>query len=337
LRAAATGHAEIGERLGAPAQLDGRASPLSPPPGALRSIRLYLPSIHRYPVGLYDRCRSAVAAHLGRPASDVLVTSGVDEALDLFLALGSSVRVCRPGFDAYTHRARVWGKRIVFETLCADWSLPATTAASAGADLAVVASPHNPSGTAYAPARLGELASEVGYLLCDETYVEFSREPSVLCARLANALVFRSFSKSFGLAGLRLGCLVGPAPLIAQLESRKQFYSVDTIALAGVLGALDDAPQLRYAIRAVVERREWLYRRLSAVDGIRAWPSQATFLLVAADGAARAQRLREAFTAARLSVHDCAGFGLDDHFRIAVGTPAENRRVVSAVRASSRR
>jgi histidinol-phosphate aminotransferase len=334
LRAVEAAAAGTPGRFAARAVLDGHVSPLEPPPGALRSIRRYLPTVHRYPVGLYERCREAVAAYLGRPPSDVLVTSGVDEALDLFLALGNSVRVWRPSFDAYVARAAVWGKRIVFETLGDDWRLP--RAASASAELAVVASPHNPSGAAYGAARLGEIASEVAYLLCDETYVDFSGEPSVLGTRLPNVLAFRSFSKSFGLAGLRLGCLVGPAPVIARLAARKQFFSVDTVALAGILGALGDAAHLRYAVRGVVERREWLYRRLAAVPGMRVWPSQAAFLLLSAGSAERGARLRAAFDAARISVHDCTGFDLPGHVRIAVGTAAENRRVVSVVRACSR-
>lgn len=316
-----------------PALLDRNESPLGPPPAALRFIRQALQELHRYPVGLYDQCRQAVARHFGRDAAEVLVTTGVDEALDLFYSLGEAVLLFKPGYTAFEQRAAVCAKTIEWVSLDENWAMPPAGTWVTSRDLAVMASPHNPSGTVYPRERLRDLAGDFRYFLADETYIDFSSEPSLLSSSVAPTLVlFRSFSKAFGLAGLRIGCLIGERSLIHRMEARKQFYTVDTIALAGVLGVLTDPDYVQRVVTEVKQQREWLYGRLSRIPGLRCWPSQASFLLVSVGNENTAARLEGEFRDAQIVVRQDAGCDLKNHFRISVGTAPENHRVVDAVR-----
>jgi histidinol-phosphate aminotransferase len=316
-----------------PALLDRNESPLGPPPAALRFIRQSLKELHRYPAGLYDRCREEVAHYFGRRPDEVLVTTGVDEALDLFYALGDSVLLFRPGYSAFEDRAAAGAKTIEWVSLEHNWAMPPADEWVTSNDLAIVASPHNPSGAVYPRELLSALAGRFRYFLADETYIDFSSERSLLSAAVAsNLILFRSFSKAFGLAGLRVGCLIGDQSVIHRMESRKQFYTVDTIALAGVIGALTDLDYLRRAVTEVVHHREWLYARLSRIPGLRCWPSQASFLLVSVASEQAARRLEAEFRDSQIVVRQDAGCDLKNHFRISIGTATENRRVVEAVR-----
>ncbi len=296
-------------------------------------IRKRATTIHRYPAQSYEQCRLAVAKFLGRHPSQLLLTAGVDEALDLFYSLGRSVLLFYPGFRAFKDRAHVCGVSVVSRRLTLGWGLPKIESKGQLADLAVIASPHNPSGRIYPSEQLFRLQRYARYVFCDETYIDFSNAPSLLAAKLPNAiLVFRSFSKAFGLAGLRVGCLVGAQKLIKQMEARKAFCTVDTIALAGVMGALQDIRYLRRCVGSIVRERDWLYGQLARIPTLKTWTSAANFLLVTTSSQDRMRDITRALEKERISVRDCSGFGLPSYFRLSIGTRANNQRVLGVLR-----
>jgi histidinol-phosphate aminotransferase len=313
--------------------LNRNENPWGPPSSAVKLISQLAFTAHRYPADLHRVCTVAVARAMDLTADQVVLTTGIDEAIDLFLSLGSSLFVFWPGFSGYAERAAVAGVEVAQVSLLHGFCLPDMACRSRHIDLLIINSPHNPTGIAYDPKQIIRLAAECNYLLCDETYIEFSTKPSVLTSGWPeNAIVFRSFSKAYALAGLRVGCLVASRRLIARLESKKAFYTVDTISLAGVLGALEESDHLSLTVEAIRSERQKLFNGLLAIPRIRVWDSEANFLLFKGETERLTAQIGRDLEQSGVLVRDCGDFGLPHHWRVSVGTPNENEHFLQSMR-----
>jgi histidinol-phosphate/aromatic aminotransferase/cobyric acid decarboxylase-like protein len=320
-----------------PVLLDCNENPLGPSPAAVRLIREHLPSLHRYPRQVHELAVDAVARCYGVDPAQVLLTAGIDEATDLLLLEAGHGWCFVPGFNGYWQRADALGVPLERLELDGGWRPTVAPAALGGGGVVLLAQPANPTGNYYGERWLQAVCRRPVLVAIDETYVEFSWRGSFLPLLDShhNVVVFKSFSKLFGLAGLRLGALFGPEALIARLGRRSAFRSVDALSLHGVIGCLED----RRFLRDVVEHvRTWRPRYVAALQhrpGLLCEPreTEANFVLArCAPGVESAQLVA---SARRLGVHlrDCGPFGLPGWIRASVGSSGALAALDDALRA----
>ncbi len=267
-------------------RLDGNEGPL-PDPAVGAALAAADPALWRY----YPARRgleAEIADRFGLPPEAVLVTAGADDALERALravaAPGREVVLTTPTFEMLGRYARLAGA----EVLEVPWwqgpfPVDKVLARANGRTAAIaVVSPNNPTGAVATAADLQTLAAAVPHalLLVDHAYVEFAEEDLTAAAlALPNALVFRTLSKAWGCAGLRVGWVMGDPRVVGWLRTVGQPYSVAAPSLAAGAAALaaDDGPRRRF-VATVKEERERLAATLAGLDAIP-YPSQANFVL----------------------------------------------------------
>ncbi|HTA95160.1 MAG TPA: histidinol-phosphate transaminase, partial [Verrucomicrobiae bacterium] len=199
-----------------------------------------------------------------------------------------------------------------------------------------VANPNNPTGTAVSKRELLDFANQIPdnvLLVVDEAYIEFLDDPADFISEIRrgqkpNLLLMRTFSKIFGLAGLRLGYGIGHPELIAALEKVRQPFNINSIAQAGALAALDDADHMRRT-RDNNARGLKLYTETFQTLGLEFVPSAGNFVLVRVD---EGQKVFEALQKLGVIVRPMGGYQLPEWIRISVGTPEENERCLGALK-----
>ncbi|WP_456428384.1 histidinol-phosphate transaminase [Rhodocaloribacter sp.] len=301
---------------------------------------------NRYPTEQPDRLRAALADHLGHDPDGLLIGNGSNElTYTLGLAMvgpGTRVVLPRPMFSLYGTMARIFGGEVIGVPPRPDlrFDADALTAAVERAQpaLTVLASPNNPTGLAMSPDEIERVvAAAPGFVLVDEAYVEFNEEPSALrlLARHPNVLVLRTFSKAFGLAGLRVGYLMGRPPVIAELLKARLPFMVDRFAEIVAMTLLQ-RPEL---VRARIDELKASCRRLTAdlqaLDGVEVIPSQTNFVLFRTG---LEPRVVMAGLAARgVLVRDMSGYPeLPGYLRVNAGMPRENQAFVAALKETLR-
>jgi histidinol-phosphate aminotransferase len=281
-----------------------------------------------------------VAPHLALSADQVLLTNGVDEAIHLlceaYLEPADEVLVVTPTFSMYEIFAAATGAHVVRVQCGEDMRFPfekVAGAVTAATKLIAVASPNNPTGGAASRDELLAIAQQAPHaaLLVDEAYFEFHGQ-TVLSevGRQSNLFVARTFSKAYGLAGLRIGILAGPGTQMPMVRRVSSPYSVNTVALLALPAALDDREFVASYVAQVKAGRARLEHELSQV-GIRWWQSEANFVLMKIG-----KRHREFVVAMRqrgILVRDRSGDpGCDGCVRITLGTSKQTDRLLAALR-----
>jgi histidinol-phosphate aminotransferase len=295
-----------------------------------------------------------VAGFLGLDAAQVLLTNGVDEAIHLlcstYLEAGDEAIIVVPTFAMYSLFAKAEGAQVVEVRSDPDFVFP--TAAllakiSPRTRLIAVANPNNPTGAAASEEILFQIAEAAPHaaLLVDEAYFEFHGETLLSCpARPANIFVARTFSKAYGLAGLRIGVLVGEGTQMAMVRRVASPYNVNAVALAVLPEALQDTLYVEQYAASVRRNRKVLEQEFCAL-GLHYWPSHGNFVLVRIgtlhNTFVRSLRERGILVRDRDSDPGCEGcvrltVGSDDHTRAllaALRTVAEDLRLRREVRA----
>lgn len=313
------------------ARLHWNESPLGPPPRAVERIIAQAAEIHHYPVDLRAEATVALAEYLGVAVGEVLLTCGVDEATDLVLADAKRLWHVVPGFTGYLERARAG--RVAFREIRLDERLLPVTVHSEPqpGDTVIIAQPHNPTGNMF-PRAWPEAVLDTGAdLVIDETYADFAdTSPHFpdFPARPTHPrlLRFRSLSKSWGLAGLRIGVLVGPPERIAALATRQCFHSVDSVALHGLLGALEQPEWVAEHVQYVCAMREE-FRAMAEESPVfdAVLRTQTNFVLARCAASHPADRLCRELARRRVRLYDCAAVGMAGWVRISVGTGQDLR------------
>jgi histidinol-phosphate aminotransferase len=199
-----------------------------------------------------------------------------------------------------------------------------------------VANPNNPTGTVVSKQELMEFASQVPanvLLVIDEAYIEFLADAADFISEIrrgqkTNVLLMRTFSKIFGLAGLRLGYGIGNPELITALEKIRQPFNINSIAQAGALAALDDTEHMRRTRENNASGLK-LYVETFQNLGLEFVPSAANFILVRVG---EGQRVFEAMQKLGVITRPMGGYQLPEWIRISVGTPEENARCIGALK-----
>src|SRR5215469_13382788 len=281
-----------------------------------------------------------VAAHLGLPPEQVLLTNGVDEAIHLlceaYLERADDVIVVTPTFSMYEIFAEATGAKVVRVQCGEDLKFPfekALQSITPATRLIAVASPNNPTGGIATREQLLTIASAAPHaaVLVDEAYYEFHGK-TVLCDVVGQQSLFvaRTFSKAYGLAGLRIGILAGPGEQMPMVERVSSPYSVNTVALAALPVALEDGTYVASYVEQVKAGRQRLEQELTQA-GIPWWTSEANFVLMKIDDRHRefvaAMRQRGILVRDRSTDPGCHGC-----VRLTVGTPVQMDHCLEALR-----
>lgn len=305
--------------------LDANENPFGPPAGVS-------PGLNRYPDPRTPELRSALAAHLGVEPERLWIGNGSDEAIDLLVralaAPGDPVGAAAPSYGVYAARARAHGARPVPVPLDDDFDLDigAAVRALAGARLAFLCSPNNPTGNRLSAERIEALLDRwPGVVAVDEAYVEFASGPSLASragAGRPRLVVLRTFSKAWGLAGARVGWLVGHPELVDVLDRAGLPYPLSAPSASAARAALADVEGMRDRVRRIVAERERVRSGLESL-GLPVLPSEANFLTFRVNGP---RRVQEALASRHgVVVRDRSSLPrLEGCLRVSVGTPAEN-------------
>jgi histidinol-phosphate aminotransferase len=327
--------------LAAVIKLASNEGPFPPMPGVLEAIAATAAGMRLYPDAGCWALRDALAARHGVEASRVLVGNGVDSLIkqlcQTVLDPGDAVVMGWPSFLSWRQGALIQGAEVIAAPLGPDgaYDLDALLEAiTPRTKLVVVVSPNNPTGAAVARHDLADFLDRLpDHVLpaLDEAYFEYlppDGHDGVALAREGRPLVVaRTFSKVYGLAGLRVGWMVAPEALIRAMHSVRNAFDVNGLAQAAALASLAEADQhlpARLALNAT--ERERLVSGLNEL-GLEPLPSTANFVLVEF-GVPRARAAYEALLARGVIVRPARAFGAPGALRITVGWPEENERLL---------
>ncbi|MCE2391207.1 MAG: histidinol-phosphate transaminase [Proteobacteria bacterium] len=323
-------------------KLASNEAPLGPSPLALEALEQASGDLNRYPEDDAPYLKRDLAKALEVSEEQILCGSGSDELLDLlgrcFLGPDDEAVFAWPSFAMYPIVAKSQGARAVQVPLDGDLRTDVDRLAEAVGErtrILFLSNPNNPTGTSIGRddfERLLRAVPERVVIVSDEAYHEYVRREDFplslgLISRRPTLVVLRTFSKVYGLAGLRVGYGVGDPELISLVARARHPFNVNTLAQAAARGALSDpghVGKVRDLTHRGLERLESGLREL----GLRFAASDANFLLVeVGDGAGIYDRLLRRGVITR----PMAGFGLQRHIRVTVGLPEENQRFLDTL------
>ena len=299
--------------------------------------RISAGSLTRYP----ERApvEAIVAAHLGLAPEQVALTNGVDEAIhvlfETFLEEGDELLLPVPTYTMYEVYASATDARVVTVLAEDDLRFPfkrLLTAITPRTKIIAIANPNSPSGSAATRSQLLEIAECAPHavLLVDEAYFHFYGETVIdQVGVIPNLIVARTFSKAYGIAGLRLGLLAGPVELMRWIKRVLSPYSVNSLALACLPPALEDTAYLDWYVGEVLKARAEFEAALDEAY-VRRWPSRANFVLV--EIGAQHKEFTRLMSAAGVLVRDRSSDpGCEGRVRITIGTREQMRQAAAAL------
>jgi histidinol-phosphate aminotransferase len=323
-------------------RLNTNEAPEAPPAGFAQRLAEAVGAVewHRYPDRRYRELRGALARSHGVDPAQVFVANGSNEVLQtLCLAYGGAGRtaaVFEPTYALHSHIARVTGTDVAIgerdERLALDLRDVQRVLDEAAPAITFLCSPNNPTGMVEDEATVREvLAMAPGLVVVDEAYGQFAPWSALeLAADDVPLVVTRTYSKTWSMAAARLGYLVGPSWLVAELDEVVLPYHLDTLKqLAGTI-ALDYEAEMRARVATLVEERGRLVAALSELP-VDTWPSGANFVLFRPRGR-DGKQVWEALVERSVLVRDCSGWPrLEGCLRVTIGTQAEDDAFLAAL------
>ncbi|PIQ81955.1 MAG: histidinol-phosphate transaminase [Candidatus Omnitrophica bacterium CG11_big_fil_rev_8_21_14_0_20_64_10] len=328
-------------------KLASNENPLGPSPKALEAIRRALPNLHRYPESGAPRLTGKLAARLQVGPEQLILGNGSDELITLavraFVEPGDEVIVADPTFLIYGIAARIAGARVrVVPSRDFRYDLEGMAGAfSPRTRIVFIANPDNPTGTFVTRAELERFLQRCPdrvLVFLDEAYAELVDAPDypdgLTHVGKKPVFVTRTFSKAYGLAGLRVGYGVGAPEIVAALQKVREPFNVNSLAQAAAEAALDDAEFLERTRALLREEKGKIQAALKRLN-LPAVPSAANFILFQAgpDAAGLMERLLRR----GVIVRGMTAWGLSEHVRVTVGLPEENLRFIEALTAALNR
>jgi len=316
-------------------KLNTNENPFPPSPVVIKALRgVSGERLALYPPPQSDLVREKYAAAFGFKPEMLFVGNGSDEVLAIitrcFLGQDSTMVITDPTYSLYDVLADIQGAKIIRLALDADFSLPEGLFNRAE-ELIIVSNPNPPSGALYPVEQMARLCRESrGVVVIDEAYVDFSRWNCLeLINEYENLIITRTFSKSFSLAGLRIGFAIAQKPLIDGMLKVKDSYNVNILSQVAAAAAIDSIDYFMDNIAKVVGERERLSQELKDI-GWRVFPSEANFIL-AEPREMQARAVYEGLLERKILVRFFDRPGLDRYLRITVGTPQQSAILLAAI------
>lgn len=317
-------------------KLNTNESPYPPTPAVQKALQsLKVETLRLYPDPLSTALRRKISELHGCAPENVFVGNGSDETLALcsraFVEDDGAIGYFDPSYSLYPVLAQIRAVAARPVALGPDfeWTMPADYRTS----LFFMTTPNAPTGIQYPKNAIREFCARFpGIVVLDEAYVDFAREHSMdLALACDNVLVMRTLSKSYALAGLRLGYVVGAAPLIEALFKIKDSYNIDRITQAVALAALSDQAHMQSLVERIRSTRRRTTAELERL-GFRVFPSESNFLWVKPPRIPSAKlyrRLREQ----NILVRYFSGPRTQDYLRITIGTDEQMQALTNAIQA----
>lgn len=327
-------------------KLDAMENPFRLPPALRQALgeRLAEVAINRYPGPQIDDLRAALAKHVGLPDGfGLILGNGSDELISLLAMAcdvpGASILAPLPGFVMYEMSAKLQGLRFVGVPLRAgDFELDKAAMLAAMKEhqpaIVYIAYPNNPTANLFDDAIIERIVEAApGLVVIDEAYQPFaSRSYIDRVTKHEHVLVMRTLSK-LGLAGIRLGYMLGPKALIDQVDKVRPPYNVSVLNAEAALFALEHDDEFARQAKVLRSERSRLIAALSAMPGVTPYPSEANMILTRVPDAAKlfaAMKERKVLVKNVSKMHPL----LDSCLRLTVGTPEENDQMIEAMKAS---
>jgi histidinol-phosphate aminotransferase len=317
-------------------KLNTNENPYPPSPKVYAALRKAInPSLRLYPEPLSDSLRSAAATVYGVKPENIIAGNGSDEILSMllrsFVGPGGRVAFSVPTYSLYDTLVEIQDGVSVRVEYPADFSLPEDLAGQNGA-LTFLCNPNAPSGTLVSLAEIAKLAGAVaGILVVDEAYVDFAESEGAssipLIRQFPNLVVMRTFSKSFSLAGMRIGLAFASEEIIAGMMKVKDSYNLNRLSLVAATAALSDMAWMRRNAERIQRSRKKLSAALKRM-GYQVYPSHANFVLARKQGQ-NLQPIYDELKRRKILVRYFDTPGLQDCLRITVGTPKEVRALLN--------
>lgn len=325
-------------------KLASNENPLGPSPKALAAMQAALPELCRYPDGNGFALKQKLAERFAVGMDQITLGNGSNDVLELiargFADRDSEIIYSQHAFAVYPLVTQAIGARHV-QVPAKDWGhdLPAMAAAvTERTRLIFVANPNNPTGTVVGQSAIVEFMEQIPervIVVLDEAYCEYmhgedAADGMPLLARFPNLIVSRTFSKAWGLAGLRVGYGITNAQITNVINRVRQPFNVDSLAQAAAVAVLDDQDYLKQACEVNSAGLQQLNEGLAAL-GLDVIPSAANF--VAVDVGRDAGPVYEGLLRHGVIVRPIAAYGMPRHLRISIGLEHENRQCLEALAA----
>lgn len=322
-------------------KLASNENPLGPSPKAVAALREKVGQLHLYPDGDCFYLKRGLAQKLGVAPETLIFGNGSNEIIELaartFMRPGDEAVMAEQAFVVYRLIVQALGgkgKAVPLRDYTHDLAAIAD-AVTPQTRLLFLANPNNPTGTIFRREEwerfLGRVSKDV-LLIVDEAYFEYvedSAYPDSLKYHEPDRaiLTLRTFSKLYGLAGLRIGYGIGPREIVAMMQRVRQPFNVNAPAQWAALAALDDAEHIRRSLEANREGLGYLQGEFTRL-GLEFVPSQGNFVLVRVG---KGQEVFQQLLRQGVIVRPMAGYRFPEHVRVTVGTMAENRKFIEAL------
>ena len=323
-------------------KLASNENPLGPSPKAVEAIKNHVSTLHRYPDGSCYYLKEKLAERLGIPKNRIILGNGSNEIIELivraFLRPGDEAVMAHPAFIVYQMIVQAaGGKNVILPLKEFTHDLEAMAGAVTGKTrLVFITNPNNPTGTIVKRDEferfLNRMPEDV-IVVMDEAYFEYVSDPEYpngmdyINDRLVVSL--RTFSKIYGLAGLRIGYGVASEEIISNLEKVRQPFNVNSLAQVAAMAALDDQGHVEKSVSINSDGLSYLYRELDCM-GLSYVKSQANFLLIDMKG--DCAKIYQELMKKGVIVRPMGIYNLNNYLRITVGLPEENKRFIEALK-----
>ena len=319
-------------------KLDGNENPYGCSVRVKQALANYA-HYHLYPDPEQRELKKALQEYTGQSSERIIAGSGSDELIDLVLRLfiepGDKVINCPPTFGMYPFSTNVCGGKTISIPRKQDFAIDVSAIKKAldkQTKVIFIASPNNPSGNLTPEHEILELLDTTAIVVLDEAYSEFSGiTMASMVPSYSNLIVLRTFSKWAGLAGLRAGYGIFPINIVNYLMKIKQPYNVNAAAQIAMLESLKDIDHLRSTIKAIVDERRRLMNKLSELEWLKAYPSQANFILCSVING-KAKTIHEALQRKGIFIRYFDTPELKDCLRISVGKPEHTDTLIAALK-----
>ncbi len=323
-------------------KLGSNENPLGPSEKSMEAIKRSLHLISQYPETNLDPLKEKLALYSGVDSSNIIIGGdGADEILDVLgktlIEPGDEFIVPLPSYMYYEFTLKIHGGVPVY----ANWDMEKNrldvdsiiTKLSEKTKIIFLCTPNNPSGTLIDKEDIKKvLESTDALVVADEAYFEFSEANNVdLIKDYDNLLLLRTFSKVFGLSGMRIGYAISNPKFIEYMHRVKPVFSLTKLSYEAASAVLDDNEYIKKSIEIGIQSREFLYENMSKFDKLEVYPSKSNYLLVGVKGTGMtSSEFAEELLKRGVIVRDCASFkGLDEYWvRVSVGTMEEDTRFI---------
>jgi histidinol-phosphate aminotransferase len=321
-------------------------NPFGPSPLAVAAIQAAATDLNRYPPMGDEDLRAALAEAIGQGTEpdNFLTGNGGCDVLSMiassFLDPGDECVICRPTFPVYDITARRRGAQIIYADLNPEhftYDVEAIlSAVTERTRLVYICSPNNPTGTTITAEQMETLVNNIPdhvLIIADEVYYHFATAPDfpdtlAYVREGKNVVIIHSFSKAYGLAGLRLGYAIAPAEIARYLSRARESFHLSQLVIAGGIASLQDEAHIDKTVTQTIAGRDWLCEQLTRL-GLQVWPSQGNFILFKPSFSPA--EVSERLSQRGVIVRPMTQFYLPTHLRVTVGRSIENERFIAAL------